>query len=58
MMHDDITQAYIAMIMAERDEAVEHAGELELDLQQANESIAILTAQLRMLKQDRTYEVA
>ncbi len=54
---DAITEAHVLKLERERDEAIEQAGELELDLQQANESIAILTAQLRIKEQESHYPI-
>jgi len=54
---DEITKAHVLRLEQERDEAIEQLAERDLDLQEANESIAILTAQLRIKEQESNYPV-
>lgn len=52
-IHDEITAAHIRKIEAERDEAIEEAGSLQLDLDEARETITDLLVELRRIRADR-----
>jgi len=54
---DEITKAHVLRLEQERDDAIEQLAERDLDLQEANESIAILTAQLRIKEQESHYPI-
>jgi hypothetical protein len=54
---DEITKAYVLKLEHERDAAIEHAADMELDLMEAHEHIVVLLGQLRIKDQDANYPV-
>ena len=55
---DQITEAYVRKIEAERDEAVEHAAEADLDKQELQDHLNIALAMIRELQKQHDYPVA
>ncbi len=57
-MVDQITQARMMVLETERDDAVEHAAEVELDNLELRETNSVLIAQIIKIREDANYPVS
>ena len=54
---DEITKAYVCKLESQRDEAENHAADIDIECQELREQVSVLVGELIRVKQDSNYPV-